>query len=192
MEGVAELEIVESSISVQVGPVGAGTNEKDATYALVDVRNAGDHNLRVTLGGSLIDGAGNTVSGARPEVLVIPGHGLRTFALVADPPATLDGAARAKVAIQRSSIENYPRSVTIDEGRVYDDRDKVVAKAMAVNHREALARVVVIAGFYGPDKKPMARMFSVFEIEGGQTHPVQFVGPVGSKSAYVFVGDVKY
>ncbi|MBT8493126.1 MAG: hypothetical protein KJO07_08710, partial [Deltaproteobacteria bacterium] len=80
----------------------------------------------------------------------------------------------------------------IEDGQVYDDRDKVVVSGRAFSHRKARARVVVIGGFYGPDKRPMARMFSIFEIDGGQSHPVQFVGPKGSKSAYIFTGDITY
>ncbi|MBT8496072.1 MAG: hypothetical protein KJO07_23715, partial [Deltaproteobacteria bacterium] len=119
MEGAQSLEIVSSSINVLVGPVGAGRAEKNASYALVDVRNAGDHDLRVSLGGVLVDGAGNQLGPVRTEVLVIPGHGLRTFALVADPPRVLAGATSARPEVHRSVIFDRPPTVTIEDGQVY-------------------------------------------------------------------------
>jgi len=190
MDGVASLEIVRDSLVVRTGSV--GVNDKQASYALVDVRNAGDIDLQVSLAGHLTAADGTERAPVRPEVLVIPGHGVRTFALVADPPAPLADATSASVNVSRSKTFTHPPSVIVEEGHVFRDGDRVVVTGRAVNRRKATARAVLIAGFYDQDRRPMERGFTVAAIEGGQSHALRFVGPPGSKSAYIYVGDVAY
>jgi len=187
---VSSLEIVEETIVVRQGPV--GVNNKDASYALVDVRNAGDIDLQVSVGGHLTATGGAERAPVRTEVLLIPGHGVRTFALVADPPAVVPDATSAALRVTRSRSYSHPPAVTIEEGHVFRDGDRVVVTGRAVNQRQATARAVVIGGFYDGDHRPMERTFTVVELEGGQSHAIRFVGPPGSKSAYIYLGDVVY
>lgn len=192
MEKVDQLQVVGDAAVLQTGTVGAGKFAKTSTYALIDVRNQGDSNLDVSLGGALVGSAGEELQPVRPERLRIPGHGVRTFALVADPPGVVQGARGVSPRIVRSKSDSFPPSIVIEEGRVYEDHGKVVAKAWASNKRKGTARAVIIAGFYGAEGRPMARGMEVFAIDGGQRAAVEFVGPEGSKSAYIFVGDVVY
>ncbi len=192
LEGLESLEVQTSKLAVLTGPVGVGAHEAEASYVLVDVVNGGDRDLQVTLSGRLLGQGGHSLGELRPEVLLVPGHGVRTFALVSRPPRVIDGATRAALKVTRSKTSSYPPTVVVEDGHVFDDRDKVVATGRAVNKREARAQVVVIAGFYDADRRPMKRAFTLLEIDGGQSHALRFVGPVGSKSAYIFVGDVTY
>jgi hypothetical protein len=51
---------------------------------------------------------------------------------------------------------------------------------------------MVIASFHDAEGRPMTRPFSMIEIDRRASRPVQFVGPPGSKTGTIFVGDAIY
>jgi hypothetical protein len=67
-----------------------------------------------------------------------------------------------------------------------------VVTGAAINTAERPVKAVVIAGFHDADGAPMKRPFTELTIDGGGRYPVRFVGPDGSESGYLFVGDLAY
>ena len=57
---------------------------------------------------------------------------------------------------------------------------------------DRIGQIMVIASFYDAAGQPMTRPFEMIAIGRKQTRPVQFVGPQGSKTGTIYVGDVIY
>jgi hypothetical protein len=50
----------------------------------------------------------------------------------------------------------------------------------------------VIASFHGEDGRPMTRPFQTVELDAAKTRAIQFVGPPGSVTGTIFLGDIVY
>jgi hypothetical protein len=172
--------------------VGHDQWKSEATFALVDAENTGTHDALVTLGGALLDPAGNDVGPVRLESLRIPPGTRRTFALIDAEQKPRPEATGARVDVRGSFAPTYSNSITINTGRVHVDEDRMLIAGTVTNTAQAAVKALIFAGFHDADDRPMTRPFTLVELGGGQQQAVQFVGPVGSKKAYLFVGDAVY
>ena len=75
---------------------------------------------------------------------------------------------------------------------MFDDYGKSVVQANLVNDADRIGQIMVIASFHDASGQPMTRPFEMIAIGRKETRPVQFVGPPGSKTGTIFVGDVVY
>ena len=80
----------------------------------------------------------------------------------------------------------------VTDGHVFTDQGRAIANAYVVNDSDHAGKAIVIAGFYDADGKPMTRPWTIYELGAGARQTAQFVGPVGSKSAYIFIGETAY
>jgi hypothetical protein len=180
-----------TDVTVRTDTVGAGDHARTATFALVDADNLSDRPATVTLGGLLVDGDGHEVGRLRTESLWIPPHGRRTFALVDDHDAARPTATAARIDVRGAIRPRHDEPVTIKDGHVWKDGDRVVATAMVVNSASRPCHAIILAGFHDKDGRPMTRPFSVFPIGAGFERPTRFVGPSGSTTGYIFVGKIR-
>jgi hypothetical protein len=169
-----------------------GDSGKQATFVLVDADNHANQELLVVLGGDLVDAHGAVVGHLRKDELRIPPGGRRTFALVDDHVTARPSATGATIVVESASLPSGPSPVKVTDGHVYADQGRTVASAYVVNETDHPATSIVIAGFYDADGKPMTRPYEVMSIGGGARRTAQFVGPPGSKSGYIFVGETAY
>jgi len=172
--------------------VGEGSFETRATYVLVDVENTSNSDLFVTLDGTLIDAAGAEVGPLRAESLRLPEGGRRTFALVDEDNAERPAATDARLEVIGAVVARWSPTTRIQDANVFDDHGKVIAAASVTNGADRPGKIIVLAGFHDAAGKPVARPFTVLEMGAGITQTVRFVGPDGSKTGYIFLGDAVY
>ena len=185
----ADIEIKQDTISIQSGEIGLSEWKSKRSFVLVDAENKSSSDLRVTLSGALLDAANKEVARLEYETLDIPAGARRTFALVEANGKVVD-AQRANIEVRGAEPIAYPRNVWIDEGYIHKNKDGVVVSGVVVNKGKPMAKVVVIAGFYDEHQKPIKRPFTVITIEGGASRPVTLNGPQGSRSGYLFLGEI--
>ncbi|MBZ0231654.1 MAG: hypothetical protein K8M05_04840 [Deltaproteobacteria bacterium] len=178
-------------VTVRTDTVGMDAHARPATFALVDADNLGDLPAAVTLGGVLVDADGQEVGRLRAESLWIPPRGRRTFALVDDQDQARPAAVAARIDVRGAVRPRHDEPVSIEQGHVWKDGDRVVATAMVVNKADRPCHAVVLAGFHDRDGAPMTRPFSVFPIGADIERPARFVGPPGSTTGYIFVGKIR-
>lgn len=165
---------------------------QQATFVLVDAENTATEGAYVTLAGELTAEGGAVVGHLQPQSLWIPAGGRRTYALVDSERAPRPGSTSARVVVRGALIPDSPPPASIEELHLFDDHGKAVAQAYLVNHAERAGQIVVLAAFHGADGRPMTRPYQTFVV-GPQTRiSVQFVGPAGSTTGTIFVGDVVY
>lgn len=175
---------------VATGPVGAGEEQREATFVLVDVINDSEVDVMVTLRGALVDDTGVAVGTLTEQALRIPARGgRRTFAMVDSEAEARPGATSARLTVFGAAEMRAPAPVVITDGHVYDDRGRAVVAGYVVNETDQEISAVVIGGFYDEDGRPMKRPSTAFRLAAGGKRGVQFVGPDGSRSAYLFVGE---
>jgi hypothetical protein len=172
--------------------VGEGKFETRATYVLVDAENQADTDALVTLAGTLVDADGATVGTLRPESIRIPRGGRRTFALVDDQNAERAGATEARFEVRGAVVPRWTPSVRIHDVKVFDDRGKIVLAGNVTNEADRPGKIIVLAGFHDADGRPMARPFVLLEMGSKITETVRVVGPEGSKTGYLFLGDTTF
>ncbi|MEZ4404028.1 MAG: hypothetical protein R3B06_28660 [Kofleriaceae bacterium] len=186
------LVAVGAQVTIRTAPVGVGAFEAPATFALVDADNHADVAAEVTLGGVLVDADGHEVASLRPASLIIPPGGQRTFALVDRGSAVRSTAVGARVDVRGAREPRFPEPVRVTDGHIYRDGDRAVVAAMLENTSDRPVIAMVMAGFHDGDGRPLTRPFAPFVMGAGSSHPSRFVGPDGSRSGYIFIGDVTY
>jgi hypothetical protein len=184
------IAIDQASLVVKTGTVGAGEWQRESSYVLVSARNSTDRDLLVTLRGQLIDGAARRP--LMPESLRLPAGGERLFALVDQGQVARPGAAGAEIEVAGALAVDYPPPVAISDGNVYQDQGRAVVAAHVANSGKGEATAAIIAAFYDAAGKPMERPFTTVKLTGGGKRGVQLVGPPGSASAQMYVGEVQY
>jgi hypothetical protein len=182
------LDVRDDSAVIRTGRVGSGQFEGTGTYALVDVGNPLSVDVEATLEGDLLDGDGNRAGALNRESLRIPAGAQRTFALV-HHTAPVPSAIGADVRVSTARLAAHAPTIGMSDANVYEDGNRVVVAANLTNKLERETIVVVIAGFYDGDGHIMQRPHSVIRIPGELTKPARFVGPDGSRSGYLFVGE---
>ena len=176
--------------------VGGGEFTDTATFVLVEAENTAKDGAYVTLGGELTDETGKTVSTLRAASLYIPAGELRTFALVDKERKPRPTAKAAKIYVRGARVPPMPPPAHIEGPRQLIDGEgadaKCVMQGVLKNDAPRGGTIMVVATFYDKDGKPMTRPFSMIFVPPNGTQPVQFVGPLGSVKANLFVGDLVY
>ncbi|MBA3462940.1 MAG: hypothetical protein H0T46_23495 [Deltaproteobacteria bacterium] len=172
--------------------VGDGQFASQTTFVLVDAENVAKEGAHVTLGGDLTSSTGEVLGHLKPQSLWIPGGEKRTFALVENERLARPESTSARIVVKGALLSDEPPRARITDLHVFDDYGKVVVQANLVNDADRIGQIMVIAAFHDPGGRPMTRPFQMIAIDKGQTRPVQFVGPPGSKTGTIFVGDVIY
>lgn len=185
------VEVDASSLMLRTSEIGYRGQSRPASTALVDVRNPLSVPVEVELVGALRDGAGKAVGELHPDSLRIPAGGQRTFALVHHAGA-VESAVAADAVVRRARIARFDEPVAVKDGNVYRDGNRVVVAANIENLVDREAYVIVIAGFYDGEGRIVKRPFTVLRLQPMATMPARFVGPAGSESGYIFVGDSRY
>lgn len=192
LERVDPAEIaVGTKVTIRTDTVGHDEFARPTTFALVDADNRGDRPANVTLGGVLVDADGHEVGVLRAESLWIPARGRRTFALVDTKDAVRTTATAARIDLRGATRPRFDETVKIEQGHVWKDQDRVVATAMVINTAARPCHAVVLAGFHDAAGVPMARQFSLFPIGPEIERPARFVGPPGSTTGYIFIGQIR-
>ncbi len=172
--------------------VGDGQFASTATFVLIDAANTASDGAYVTLGGDLTATSGEVLGHLKPQSLWVPAGERRTFALVDTERQPRPASTSARIVVRGALVPDEPPRAQITELHTFDDYGKTVVQANLVNAADRMGQVMVIAAFHDVDGRPMTRPFQMTEIDAGQTRPVQFVGPQGSKTGTIFVGDVIY
>jgi hypothetical protein len=172
--------------------VGEKSFASQATFVLVDAQNTAGEGAYVTLGGDLTSSAGEVLGHLKPQSLWIPGGEARTFALVDTERQPRPASASARIVVRGALIPDEPPKARITDLHVFDDYGKTVVQANLVNDAERMGQIMVIASFHDAEGRPMTRPFQMVEIDKTEKRPVQFVGPQGSKTGTIYVGDVIY
>lgn len=189
--GRSALEVRRDGATLVTGSVGSGKFEKTGTYVLVDVANPFSVAVIATLEGDLLDANGNKVGALNRDSLRIPTGAQRTFALV-HHSGEVPSAVSADIRVAHTQIAKYLPTIGMTDAHVYQDGDRVVVAANLHNNTDKETIVVVIAGFYDASGKIMRRPHTVLRIPSTVTHPARFVGPPGSKTGYLFLGEQIY
>jgi hypothetical protein len=181
---VSEIQTVRTDLIADAG--------RSASFVLVDADNKGPSEVLVTLGGRWKDASGAEVGTLRKESLRIPPGGRRTFALLDASLAPRPTAVAAAIEVVDAAIPFDRAPVRIVQGEVYQDQGRAVVAGYVVNDAPRGGKAIVIAGFHDGAGKPMTRPFTLYEIGAETKLPVRFVGPEGSRTGYIFVGDIVY
>lgn len=185
-----QIEIVTDGVALKTGPVGEARWKTQATYALVEARNHSDVDLDVTLAGDLVGGESKWP--VRRESLRIPAGGSRLFALVDDKQAARPQATGARVDVVGAMAVRYAPPFVVTDGKVVMDQGRAVAAAYLTNTARRVGSVILIGAFFDEAGLPLGRTSTLFRMDGGGKRGVQLVGPTGSRSAYLFVGEYVY
>jgi len=189
----AKITVMADKLNLRHDVVGEGKFAGQATFALVDARNQHGVDVEVTLGGDLIDARGQVVGALRPESLRIPAGARRTFALVDDRNQARPSAVSARVRVVGATETRHADMLSVDRGTIHTlGEDRLQASAILDNRAERNVKVIVLAAFYDAADRPVARPFSVLELDGKTSRPVEFTGPPGSTKGYIFTGQLVY
>ena len=196
----ALIEVADERQAVMTGAVGHGKWASDATYVLVEARNRADRDALVTLGGNLTAaGAGEGAGAAagerwplRRESLRIPAGGSRLFALVDEGQAARPAARGARVEVVGAVAVDTPPPVVVTDGHVYRDGDRADLNGTVVNTADRLGAAVVFFAFFDEAGAPLKRVSTVFRLAPKASRGAHWVGPPGSASGAMFIGEVTY
>jgi hypothetical protein len=172
--------------------VGDGKFASTATFVLIDAENTAAEGAYVTLGGELTDPSGATVGELKSQSLWIPGHDVRAFALVDRERVARPTSASARIKVCGAVIPDEPPRAHIEELHTFDDRGKIVVQAYVVNTADRPGQMMVIAAFHDARGQLMTRPFQMIELGAHDRRVVQLVGPQGSTTGAMFVGDTIY
>jgi hypothetical protein len=188
----ALVQVDRDHLHLRTDTVGEGRFASQATFVLVDARNTHSADLEVSLGGDLVDAAGQPVGRLRTESLRVPAGGVRTFALIDEQNQARPAAVAARVDVVGAWAPDYPPPLVVADGAVTRDGDRLVVAGTVHNTADRHVKVIVLAGFYGADGVPLRRPFTLMELAGHTSHPAEFVGPEGATRAYIFIGQYVY
>jgi len=183
---------VTADARLRTDTVGDGQFASTATFVLIDAANTATDGAYVTLGGDLTAAGGEVLGHLKPQSLWIPAGERRTFALVDTERQPRPASASARIVVRGALVPDEPPKARITDLHTFDDYGKIVVQANLVNDADRIGQIMVIAAFHDAEGRPMTRPFQMIEIDRKQTKAVQFVGPPGSKTGTIFVGDVVY
>lgn len=187
-----QIDVVTDKMLVKSGAVGHDQWKSDATYVLVEARNESDRDAEVTLGGALTASDGRALGTLRKESIRIPAGGGRLFALVDVEQRARPDATSARIDVLGAMPVDYAPPYQVTDGHVYGDQGRAVVAGNVVNTADRPGSAVVIAAFFDAEGRPMQRPSTLFKMDARGKRGTQFVGPVGSRSAYLFIGEVSY
>ena len=187
-----QIDVVADKMLVKSGEVGHDQWRSDATYVLVEARNESDRDAEVTLGGALLGASGAALSTLRKESIRVPAGGSRLFALVDGEQRARPDATTARIDVLGAMPVDYAPPFQVTDGHVYGDQGRAVVAGNVINTADRPGSCVVVAAFFDADGRPMQRPSTLFKLDAHGKRGTQFVGPPGSKSAYLFIGEVSY
>ncbi|HWM84601.1 MAG TPA: hypothetical protein VNO33_02160 [Kofleriaceae bacterium] len=187
----SQIQLALDKLAVKTGPVGVERWRSEASYVLIEARNPTEHDLDVTLAGELRDSGANSWP-LRRESLRVPSGGSRLFALVDAGQAARPQATGARIEVVGAVTVGYPPPFVVMDGNVVMDQDRAVAAGHVVNTAERDGSVIVIGAFFDEAGVALKRTSTLFRLSAGGKRGVQLVGPPGSRSAYLFVGEFNY
>jgi hypothetical protein len=172
----------------------------ESTFVLVDAKNPTPDGAYVTLAGELLGDGGTKIGALKAQSLWIPAGETRTFALIDSERVPRPATTSAKIVVTGALVTRDPPRVRITDTHSFVDKyteadkpvSRIVVQANVVNDTKRIGKAIVIASFHGADGRPITRPFQTIQLAGNQTMPIQFVGPVGSTTGTIFVGDVIY
>lgn len=183
---------VTTDAKMRTDTVGDGRFAETATFVLVDAKNHATEGAYVTLVGTLGDANNRTVGNLKMQSLWIPAGESRTFALVDTNRAAHPDAISAQVEVKGAVITGFQPVAQLHDVKMLDDVDKVIMQGVLENPSERRGRIIVIGSFHDAAGTPMTRPFDDVTLEPKQRQAVQFVGPKGSKTGQLYVGDEAY
>jgi hypothetical protein len=122
----------------------------------------------------------------------IPAGGSRLFALVDGEQRARPEATAARVEVLGAMPVEYAPPYQVTDGHVYGDQGRAVVAGNVVNTADRPGSAVIVAAFFDEAGRPMQRPSTVFKLDPHGKRGTQFVGPPGSKSAYLFIGEVNF
>lgn len=172
----------------------------EATFVLVDAKNPTPDGAYVTLAGDLLGDGGAKVGTLKAQSLWIPSGETRTFALVDSERVPRPATTSAKIVVTGALVTHDPPRMRITDEHTFVDKytldgkpvSRIVAQANLVNDANRIGKAIVIASFHGADGRPITRPFQTIEIDKNSSQVVQFVGPPGSTTGTIYVGDIVY
>ncbi|HTM21177.1 MAG TPA: hypothetical protein VL172_11730 [Kofleriaceae bacterium] len=176
-------------LTLRTDVVGEAEFAAPATFVLIDVTNEAGVDADVDLGGDLIDKSGQILAPLKVASLRIPAGQKRTFALVDDAHQARPDATGAAVRIAVAHEATHPLPLSVERGTVHHNGDRLLASAIIRNLAERTAKVIVLGTFYDAQDRPLTRPFTVLQLDGKTSHPVEFSGPPGATKGYIFIGD---
>jgi hypothetical protein len=183
---------INTNAEIITDSIGQGKYETTATYVLVDATNRTGREAFITLAGSMSDASGALIGPLRPESLRMGDGESRTFALIDDKNLPRPNAKAVSVVVKSVIVPEPAAPVRISNQTSFDDYGKMVIRATVSNDAKISGSIIVIASFYDANHRPMRRPFSLLTMGGNVEREVQFVGPPGSTTATLFLGDIVY
>ena len=99
----------------------------------------------------------------------------------------------ARIEVLGAYVPTYPPLVQVTDGAAYRyDSERIVVNGVIRNAVDRPARVIVLAGFYDADDRPLTRPFTEMFLAGDAHSNAQFPGPPGAVKGYIFIGDMVY
>lgn len=170
--------------------VGVGKWAENSAYVLADAKNTANEGAYVTLAGEMLDAGGKPMSKLRPQSIYIPPGESRTFALVDAERKPRPNAKGAKVEVRGALVPPKPPDARIEELHTFDDHGQLVLQAYVINGADRIGTIMVLASFHDADGLPLERPFKMQSIPAGGRESVRFIGPPGSKTGAIYVGEV--
>ena len=187
-----DLVKVSSDARMRTDTVGDGEFTDTATFVLVDAENTSGDGAYITLGGELTDERGAKVSDLTLVSLWIPAHDSRTYALVDTERKPRPTATAARIHMRGAQIPSAPPTAHIEDVHSFDDHGRIVINGTLVNEADRDGVMMVVASFHDADHRPIKRPVQMIDIAAKNSTTVQFIGPPGSKTGEIFVGDMAY
>jgi hypothetical protein len=191
------IEVVDNA-RLRTDTVGEDKFVSESTFVLVDAKNPTSDGAYITLAGDLLGDGGTKVGTLKAQSLWIPSGETRTFALVDSERVPRPTTTSAKIVVTGALVTHDPPRMWIADLHTFVDRyseadkpvSRIVAQATLINDAPRIGKVIVIASFHGADGRPITRPFQVLTLDRSATTQVQFVGPPGSTTGTIFVGDI--
>lgn len=198
----SQIAVHDEQLTLRTDAIGVDQFASQATFALVTAENLGDAPAEVTLGGVLVDADGREVGALRAESLRIPARGKRVFALIDRDRKPRPTATGARVDVRGARVPRFEDPVRITDGHVYRDKgppgpdgvpvERVVVAGKVHNPSDRAVVAIVLASFHDASGKPLTRPYAAFELGGKASRPTRFVGPPGSTTGQIYVGDIVF
>lgn len=171
--------------------VGDGKWQKDSAFVLVDAENTSNEGCYITLAGDLTDDGGLVVGTLRAQSLWTPAHESRTFALVDSERVPRPTATSARIKV-RGALVDRPPPAHVEDIHTFTFPDKTVVQGTLVNEGNGAGRITVIGAFHDAQGKPTKRPWDLIDVAAKGRANISFVGPAGSTTATLFVGEWAY
>lgn len=196
---VNSIEVIDNA-RLRTDTVGEAQFASVSTFVLVDAKNPTPEGAYVTLAGELLGDAGAKIGTLKAQSLWIPSGETRTYALIDSERVPRPATTSAKIVVTGALVTRDGPRMRVTEQHTFVDKyteadkpvSRIVVQANVVNDAPRIGKAIVIASFHGADGRPMTRPFQTVELDVSKTKTIQFVGPAGSVTGTIFLGDIVY